>query len=88
MKITRRIVRDQLLAYLNHAITLDQLVDWAENVLCDGEVDAQDAELLTQIVARLGLADVRAFGLSWDDCSDLLTQLGYTARVEAIPLAA
>ncbi len=88
MKITRRIVRDQLLAYLNHAITLDQLVDWAENALCNGEVDAQDAELLTQMVARLGLADVRAFGLSWDDCSDLLTQLGYTVHVEAIPMAA
>lgn len=88
MKITRRVVRDQLLAYLNRSITLDQLVDWAENVICDGEVGGQDAELLTQIVARLGLADVRAFGLSWDDCYNFLAQLGYAVQVEAIPLAA
>jgi hypothetical protein len=88
MRITRHVVRDQLLAYLNRSITLDQLVDWAENILCDGEVEARDAELLTQIVARLGLADVRAFGLSWDDCYDFLVQLGYAVRVEAIPLAA
>lgn len=88
MKITRRVVRDRLLAYLNRSITLAQLVGWAEDALCDGEMDAGDAELLTQIVARLGLADVRAFGLSWDDCYDFLAQLGYTVQVEAIPLAA
>jgi hypothetical protein len=88
MKITRHVVRDQLLAYLNRSITLAQLVDWAENVLCEGEMEAQDAELLTRIVARLGLADVRAFGLSWDDCYDFLAQLGYAVQIEAIPLAA
>jgi hypothetical protein len=87
MKITRRVVRDRLLAYLNRSITLAQLVDWAENALCDGEMDAEDAELLTQIVARLGLADVRAFGLSWDDCSDFLAQLGYNVHVGITPLA-
>lgn len=31
---------------------------------------------------RLGLADVREFGLAWEDYEDLLESLGYTARVE------
>lgn len=64
MFITRELVRDQLLAYLNHTITLAQLVDWAEDALNEGELEAQNSEALRDIVARLGLADVREFGLS------------------------
>jgi len=32
-------------------------------------------------VARLGVADVRAFGLTWEDCEQLLNQLGYSVHV-------
>jgi hypothetical protein len=35
-------------------------------------------------VARLGVADVRAFGLTWEDCEELLAQLGFSARIEII----
>jgi len=62
-------------------------VDWAEDALCDGELDEQDTELLRDILARVGLADVREFGLSWDDCTDFLSQLGYTVQVNMLPLA-
>ncbi len=88
MLIDKEIIRDKLLAYLNHRITLAQLVDWAENILCDGELEQQDAELLSDILARLGLADVREFGLSWEDCSNFLARLGYQLQVKAIPMAA
>jgi hypothetical protein len=88
MTITREVLRDQLLAYLNHKITLAQLVDWAEDLFCEGELDTQEAELLREIIARLGLADVSEFGLSWEDCYDFLARLGYQAQVRAIPLAA
>jgi hypothetical protein len=37
---------------------------------------------LAEIVARLGLADARAFGLTWQECEQLLHQLGYKAHVE------
>jgi hypothetical protein len=39
-------------------------------------------ELLRDILARIGFADVREFGLSWDDCHDYLHRLGYDVRVE------
>jgi hypothetical protein len=32
-------------------------------------------------VARIGVADVRAFGLTWENCEQLLAQLGYSAQV-------
>jgi len=88
MLVTKEVVRDQLLAYLNQQKTLAQLVDWAENTLCDGELEMHDIEILSDILARLGLADVREFGLSWEDCSTLLARLGYQLQVEAIPLPA
>jgi hypothetical protein len=88
MLVTKELIRDQLLAYLNHRITLAQLVDWAENTLCDGELEMHDIETLSDILARLGLADVREFGLSWEDCSTFLARLGYQLQVEAIPMAA
>jgi hypothetical protein len=39
-------------------------------------------ELLRDTFARIGLADVREFGLTWDDCYDYLHRLGYDVRVE------
>lgn len=88
MIVTKELTRDKILAYLNHAITLAELVDWAENALFEAELEPQDAKLLRDIVARLGLGDVREFGLTWDDCSDMLAQLGYQVEVKATPIAA
>ena len=82
MPITKQIVADRLSAYLRHEITLDQLVDWAEREIMDGEFDDRDLPTLRDIVARLGVADVRTFGLTWEDCETMLRRLGYEARVE------
>ncbi len=84
MIITKPTVAKQIAAYLHHEITLDQLVDWAENSLMDAEFDDQDAAVLAQVVSRLGVADVRAFGLAWEDCEALLNQLGFVPRVEVV----
>ena len=35
MLITKKIVADQIAAYLHHDITLAQLVDWAERAMID-----------------------------------------------------
>lgn len=79
--ITRQTVRDQLLAYLNHQVTLAQLVDWAENVMNEGTLDPGDSDILSEVIARIGAADVEDFGLTWDDCYDFLSRLGYKAKV-------
>ncbi len=84
MIITRHTVADTIAAYLHHQITSMQLVDWAEVALMDGEFSAEDITTLSLVIGRLGVADVRAFGLAWEDCEDLLKQLGYTPRVEVV----
>jgi hypothetical protein len=85
MVITKQKVADMIAAHLQGQLMLSDLVDWAENALLDGEFSEAEARVLSPIVARLGVADVRAFGLAWEDCEQLLRQLGYTARVEIIP---
>ena len=82
MLITKQTVAAKLAEYLHHELTLAQLVDWAESALMDGELDASQAGPLAAVLARLGVADVRAFGLTWEDCEEALHRLGYAARVE------
>jgi hypothetical protein len=82
MRITKQAVAQRIADYLQHRSTLAQLVDWAENALMAGEFDEKDADLIAGVVSRLGVADVRAFGLAWEDCEELLKQLGYSARVD------
>jgi hypothetical protein len=82
MLVTKQSATQKLTAYLHHELSLAQLVDWAEIALLDGEFAEQDVEALRFVVSRLGVADVRAFGLTWEDCENLLDRLGYRARVE------
>jgi len=82
--ITKQIVADKIAAYLHHEITLAQLVDWSERILMDGTFAEQDATTISSVVARLGLADVRVFGLTWEDCEELLHKLGFAPRVEVV----
>jgi cobyrinic acid a,c-diamide synthase len=84
MTITKQTVADKIAAYLHHELTLAQLVDWAEQVMLDGKLAERDAQTLSSVVARLGVADVRAFGLAWDDCEELLHKLGFSPRVEVV----
>jgi len=84
MTITKQSVAGKIAAYLHHEITPAQLVDWAERALMDGEFAERDANTISTVVARLGVADVRAFGLAWEDCEQLLHQLGFSPRVEVV----
>jgi len=84
MIITKQTIADKIAAYLHHRITLAQLVDWAENALMQDEFSEEDAATISAVVSRLGVADVRAFGLTWADCEQLLGQLGFSARIEIV----
>jgi hypothetical protein len=48
------------------------------------QLDEADAAAISRVVARLGVADARAFGLTWEDCEELLRALGYAARVDVV----
>jgi len=84
MTISKQTVAGKIAAYLRHDISLAELVSWAEGALMEGDFAEDDVSTIADVVARLGVADVRAFGLAWEDCEQLLRQLGYAARVDIV----
>jgi len=81
MKVTRKILARKIIDYLHHSITQSELVDWAESMMMEADFETEDFETLQEIVSRLGVADVKAFGMTWDDYQKFLSRLGYHAHV-------
>ncbi len=79
---TKKIVAGKLLAYLEHRIPLSEIVEWAESTLFEADFPENDTEVLTAVLGKLGLADVRAFGLSWEDCENMIQSLGYGFKIQ------
>ena len=80
--ITRQVVVTKIKDYLNHQLSLEELVDWAEEAMRKGEFEAEHFEALREIISRLGLADVSAFGLTWGEWEGFLERLGYRVKIE------
>jgi len=83
MIITRQDVAVKFLQYLQNKISVDQLVDWSENAMLSGNFEEQNYETIRSVVAKLGLADLKQFGISWDDCEEIITKLGYVLKIDA-----
>ena len=84
MRCTRDMVARKLAAYLHHDISLTALVAWANAAMMEDDFEEASYDAIRDVVARLGLADVQSFGLTWEDCKGLLKQLGYNVRVEIV----
>lgn len=80
--VTSKVVVEKLTSYLHHELKLEELVDWAENIMMDGDFDENNYEILRDIVGRLGVADVRTFGITWEECERFLNQLGYSVKIQ------
>ncbi len=79
--ITRAAVVDKFLSSLNREMSLDELVDWAEDAVFEADLDPDDADLLMDILGYLGAADSPGFELTWEVCYDILTRLGSPVKV-------
>ncbi|TNF29672.1 MAG: hypothetical protein EP314_02400 [Bacteroidetes bacterium] len=77
MNITRHIVAKQIHSYLKHQLSLKELVHWSEEAMMTGTFDENDASIISEVVARLGVADAENFGLLWQEWDELLLKLGY-----------
>ena len=81
--ITKTDVAKQLLKYLNKKITLQELVDWAEQAMAQGTIDPEFANTLMKILGKIAAADVKEFGLLWEDCESIMKELGFKLTVDA-----
>lgn len=85
MVITREVVSEKLLAYLNHELSLEALVDWAENTFIDDVLEPEeDIDLLNDILMVLAAADTAQFPLTWEVCSTFLEKLGVHVRIVTV----
>jgi len=84
MVLTKRELANMLIKYINRKIDLPNLISWAEDMIREADFESSSFELIRDILARIGLADVREFGLTWDDCYDYLHKLGYGVKVELL----
>ena len=84
MELTREDVVRNLAAYLHHETSLDDLVAWANTSMMEDDFEETHYDAIREAIARMGLGDVRAFGITWEDCASILKQLGYDARVEIV----
>ncbi len=72
-----RVIIQDFCKSLNREIDLQTLVNWAEDMIREADFESKNFELIRDILARIGLANVREFGLTWDDCYNYLHKLGY-----------
>ena len=56
--ITHQMVADKLAAYLQHDLSLANLVAWAESAMMEGEFEPQHFTAIRDVVARLAVAGV------------------------------
>ena len=83
MIVTKQQIAIKLLNYLQQKSSLNDLVVWAETALMEDVIQYEDTDNVRDILARLGLADVKSFGLSWEDCNEIMSRLGYVLRIDA-----
>jgi len=84
--ITKKIIADKLLAYLQHRLPLEDLVNWAEQTLMTSSYDDDNSHTIRNTLSQLGLSDVKAFGLEWKDCEAIMEKLGFKLEVNALAL--
>jgi hypothetical protein len=82
MRVTRELVAEWISAYLRGEQSLADLVWWAEDAMREGEFADPEFPAIRDVITRLGLAEVAAFGLTWADASGMLSRLDYRATVE------
>ena len=80
MQLTREAMARKLASYLHCETSLDELVAWANAAMMEDDFEEAYYDAIRNAVARLGLAEVQAFELTWEDCASLLKQLGYNVR--------
>lgn len=84
---TKETISQQLTSYLNHQLTLAELVGWAEHVILDGNIQDADPKKVMRVLGRIAASDAEGFGLLWEDCDDMLRELGYRAHVNVTKAA-
>jgi hypoxanthine phosphoribosyltransferase len=84
--LMRGAMLQQMNRYLSREIELFELLAWAQDTLAGGDLAPDDEAFLRDLVARAGGPGDAKFGLTMEDCAELLGRLGQDLRVSTNPL--
>ncbi|MDX1957855.1 MAG: hypothetical protein SFU98_04740 [Leptospiraceae bacterium] len=82
MILTKDTVKEKILDYLSLKINLKVLVEWCEEQFLYSELEESDFETLSEILSKIGLADVKNFGIEWHEWNEFLLKLGYKVEIQ------
>jgi hypoxanthine phosphoribosyltransferase len=85
--LMRGAMLQQMNGYLSREIELCELLAWARDTLAAGDLAPDDEAFLRDLVARAGEPGDVKFGLTMEDCAEMLGRLGQDLRVSTNPLA-
>ncbi|MBK8396709.1 MAG: hypothetical protein IPL26_15925 [Leptospiraceae bacterium] len=80
--ITKETVKQRIQDYLLLKISLRSLVEWAEDSFMQAEFDEKDATIISDILSKIGVSNVKNFGIQWHEWNEFLSMLGYEIRIE------
>ena len=81
--LTYQAVANKILAYLHHELPLAELMAWCASAAFEAPLMPGTEDVLTPILMRLGVSDVEAFSLSWEEWEAIMRQLSYRLEVMA-----
>ncbi|MEO8855223.1 MAG: hypothetical protein ABI359_15680 [Ginsengibacter sp.] len=81
--ITNKDISEKLVSYLQHQVTLKELVYWCEDALLHNNFEDDPSHKIRNILAKIGSSDVKNFGLTWEDFEEIMHKLGYSLQVLA-----
>jgi hypothetical protein len=87
--ITRDLVVEKILGYLNGEVAEADLVRWAEDAfvhVTESDMDVPDEEAIVEALGYLAAADSPGFPLTWTVLCGFLARLG--VHIRAVPEAA
>lgn len=87
MAVTRHEVAEKIGDYLQHRITQERLVNWAENAQLEGGYEESYFDAINEALTKIGVANVENYELTWEDYEHLLQQLGYSVKVQLVSAA-
>jgi arsenate reductase-like glutaredoxin family protein len=81
MTVSKQALSDQLVKYLNHKISKEELIDWCEKMMQEANFEEIPVK---ESVARIGLSDAQNFDMSYEELYEMLQKLGYRLKVELV----
>ena len=82
--ITQEVVVRKILAHLNHEISEQELVNWAEDALVkvvESDEDIPNEDTIIEVLSYIGAGDTFGFPLTWSVLSDFLARMGTQVRI-------